>query len=148
MDKEKYEPIEGTPPAIICDLDGTLSDYTGLRGPYEFKKCANDRIVPHILSIIRLFAREGYHIIYCTGRDSSCRYETEDFLATYKCPKGMLLMKETGDQRPTTEVKLELFDKHIRSCYNVKFVLEDRTSLVKMWRENGINCLQVAEGDF
>ena len=27
-------------------------------------------------------------------------------------------------------------------------VLDDRNQVVKMWRENGLTCLQVAEGDF
>jgi hypothetical protein len=30
----------------------------------------------------------------------------------------------------------------------IAFVLEDRNSMVKKWRELGLTCLQVAEGDF
>lgn len=32
--------------------------------------------------------------------------------------------------------------------YRVAFILEDRNSMVKKWRELGFKCLQVADGDF
>ena len=31
---------------------------------------------------------------------------------------------------------------------NIMCVFDDRTKIVNMWRRNGINCFQVAEGDF
>lgn len=147
-DVQPYAPVDGTPSAIICDLDGTLALFKGLRGPYDYSKCAKDKVNTPILSILRLFAKEGYAIVYCSGREDSCRFQTEDFLGSNGCPKGPLFMRNTGDHRKDYIVKQELFDQHIRNSYNVKFVLDDRTQVVQMWRRMGLTCLQVAEGDF
>lgn len=47
------------------------------------------------------------------------------------------------------EVKKELFDRYVRDKYNIRFVLDDRDRVVKMWRnEIGLKVLQVAEGAF
>lgn len=143
-----YVPDVSKNPAIICDLDGTLALFTGLRGPYDYDKCANDRVNDPILRIISLFSKAGYSIVYCSGRDDSCRFQTEDFLSTNGCPKGPLFMRTTGDNRKDSIIKQELFDTHIRDNYNVKFVLDDRDQVVKMWRSLGLTCLQVAEGNF
>lgn len=143
-----YVPPAGKNPAIICDLDGTLADFKGLRSAYDYSKCAKDRLVDPIYRIISLFARNGYSIVYCSGREDSARFPTEDFLATNNCPKGPLFMRKTGDHRKDYIVKQELFDTHIRENYNVHFVLDDRSQVVDMWRRMGLTCLQVAPGDF
>lgn len=59
-----------------------------------------------------------------------------------------LYMRPEGDVRKDTEIKREIFDNYIRDKYRVLFVLDDRNSVVKMWRDLGLKCLQVAEGDF
>lgn len=42
----------------------------------------------------------------------------------------------------------EQVDTHIRDRYDVRVVLDDRDSVVKMWRSLGLTCLQVALGEF
>ena len=32
--------------------------------------------------------------------------------------------------------------------YNIKYVIDDRNQVVKMWRELGLTVLQVADGNF
>jgi hypothetical protein len=53
-----------------------------------------------------------------------------------------------GDMRNDSIVKEEIYEEHIKPRFNVRFVLDDRDRVVKMWRENGLKVLQVAEGDF
>lgn len=36
----------------------------------------------------------------------------------------------------------------LKQDYEVVLAVDDRDQVVQMWRENGIRCLQVAEGDF
>jgi hypothetical protein len=36
----------------------------------------------------------------------------------------------------------------LQNDVEVLCVFDDRDKVVKMWRENGINCFQVAPGDF
>lgn len=45
-------------------------------------------------------------------------------------------------------IKRELFEAHVRDTYAVRFVLDDRNQVVRMWRSLGLTCLQVADGAF
>jgi hypothetical protein len=56
-------------------------------------------------------------------------------------------MRKTGDTRNDTIVKREILDELIKK-YCIKFVLDDRDRVVKMFRESWIKVLQVAEGNF
>jgi len=57
-------------------------------------------------------------------------------------------MRKTGDSRKDSIVKREIFEEHIKGKYRIQFVLDDRNQVVEMWRQLGLTCLQVAEGDF
>jgi predicted kinase len=138
------EPLD-KPSAIICDLDGTLALHTG-RSPYDFKRVAEDKVNKPIRTILEKFAADGYHIIYLTGRDDSCRMATVRWLDDNQAPPGILLMRQSGDKRSGSVVKLEIFDEEIRHNYRVIFTLEDLDTVVKMWRDLGLCCLQVSYG--
>lgn len=146
----KVEWVQGLRPAIICDLDGTLADFKtqGLRGPYDATKCDQDLCVKPIRTLIGAMRAIRREIIYLSGREDKFREPTRAFLSAHHCPDGDLFMRKTGDSRKDSIVKLELFDWHVRGKWNVEFVLDDRDQVVKMWREIGLTCLQVAEGAF
>ena len=57
-----------------------------------------------------------------------------------------IFMRQSADKRDDTIVKKEILDKLPKD--RVAYVLDDRSSVVKMWREAGLTCLQVAEGNF
>jgi predicted kinase len=149
---EKYVPILTKNPAIICDLDGTLALNNGKRSPYDMKKVGMDDVNDPVARIVNLFSRNGYNILYVSGRDESCRNATEMWLAANKLPAvgylNNLWMRAKGDHRKDWIVKQELFDQHIRQNYLVRFVLDDRDQVVKMWRGLGLTCLQVDYGAF
>lgn len=144
----KYERVEGLPDAIICDLDGTLALNNGHRGWFDYAKCCDDDVCPEVLRLIEYYAQNDFTIIYLSGREEYGREATNAFLLRYGAPAGELFMRGTGDKRKDSIVKLELFDANVRGVYNVEFVLDDRDQVVKMWRELGLKCLQVAEGAF
>lgn len=147
----RVERMEGLPDCIICDLDGTLADFKtkGHRGPYDTARCAEDDLIEPVFRVIMSFwSNHDYEIIYLSGREDSARAGTEEFLRNHQCPTGPLLMRATGDHRKDAIVKREIFDANIRGKYNVDFVLDDRDQVVKMWRELGLTCFQVAEGNF
>jgi soluble P-type ATPase len=56
-------------------------------------------------------------------------------------------MRKDGDNRNDTVVKREILEELIKTRYIVA-ALDDRNRVVKMWRESGIKCLQVQEGNF
>jgi hypothetical protein len=58
-------------------------------------------------------------------------------------------MRAAGDQRPDYIVKNELFEEHVAGKYNILLSLDDRDSVVDLWRNKmGIPTFQVANGNF
>jgi predicted kinase len=136
---------ETLPAAIICDLDGTIAHLNG-RNPYDATGCSDDHPNKNVVNILNIHVD---HQIFVTGREDKHREETLAFLNKHCiAPNRQLFMRKTGDFRKDCIVKREIFDEHIRDKFNVKFVLDDRDQVVKMWRRLGLTCLQVAEGDF
>jgi hypothetical protein len=137
------------PWAVIVDIDGTIAKMSG-RSPYDWKRVGEDAPVEDVLSIVNALEGSGYKILFTSGRDGSCRAETEAWIEKHHHVYGnwSLLMREAGDNRPDWIVKAEIFDREIRNKYNVRCVLDDRKQVVDMWRKLGLTVAQVAEGDF
>lgn len=145
--------------AIIIDVDGTVALMNG-RSPYDYTKVSTDvrnEPIARILRIIdayRLASFSGSRPIYflfVSSRDGVCYNETDQWL----CREifGMfrpfeLFMRKPGDSRDDAIVKREIYEEHIKPNYNVLFVMDDRDKVVRMWRDQGLTCLQVADGDF
>lgn len=81
-----------------------------------------------------------------SGRDEFVRKETEIWLRRYGIRDLVIRMRPHGDHCPDTELKKRWLDEVGKE--NVLMVFDDRDRLVKMWRNEGITCLQVAEGNF
>lgn len=141
------------PRAAIVDLDGTLAEKTN-RGWYEYWRADTDDLVIPVHATIWALLETGVvdHLIFLTGREESGREAAEKFLDE-KAKFGVdgvqntLLMKATGDHRPDTIAKREMFDENVRDKYFVLMVFEDRTRVVKMWRDMGLTVFQVAQTD-
>ena len=135
------------PNAIICDIDGTIAKMNrDTRSPYEWDKVAEDEPID---SIIRLIRKYSDHVIFLmSGRDESCRVQTESWLLHHDVPYDMLLMRPAGNNDSDVEVKEKLFwDNNVHQS-DIEFVLDDRDSVVWMWRELGLKVLQVEPGGF
>lgn len=144
----KYVATTSKPLACICDLDGTIALHNGNRSPFDYSLVEKDTLNIPVADIIKRYAKDGVQIVYCSGREDWCRPHTERWMVAHELPTGPLFMRASKDHRNDAIVKRELFDKHIREQYNILFVLDDRDRVVKMWRELGLTCLQVAEGNF
>lgn len=144
--------------AIISDLDGTLCNLSHRlhfienenndKDWHQFhSNCLNDTIFSWCENLLRSMQKSGYKIIFMTGRDDAYIEQTKIWLKKHDIAYEMLLMRKAGDNRPDSVVKWELYQNNL-SHYDIEFVLEDRNSVVEMWREKGIRCLQCAPGDF
>ena len=143
----KVELRPGLPYCLICDLDGTLAWHDG-RSPYDETKIDTDWVNASVRAVL-WHEVDNVELFYMTGRHESARQATVNWLAKNWCPAGSgLFMRADGDSRKDWIVKAELFDKHLLGRYNVLAILDDRTQVVKMWRARGLQCWQVAEGDF
>lgn len=134
------------PSAIICDLDGTLALLNG-RYPYDWHLVGSDGINEPVASIIRTLAIL-HRVIIVSGRDEVCRKETMEWLDKWNIPYKNLIMRRHKDNRPDDDVKLEMYREHVLGKFNVHAVFDDRNKVVAMWRQLGLTCLQVAEGNF
>lgn len=150
---EPYKPDMALPNAIICDLDGTLSLFgPGLndRSPYDAQTCHLDVCNLPIRQILEVYYRfMDYRIVYLSGRFDTFRPQTEMFLRNNHCPPGDLFMRTAGDTCKDDLVKYELFNAHVRNTYCIKFVLDDRPRVLRMWQALGLTTLAVGPlGEF
>ncbi len=142
---------------IICDIDGTIADASHRlhhikQEPknWDLFHDGVDRDTPH-RDIRRLLKQVEpiADIVYLTGRMERTRSPTLQWLTVHGFPVGVsLLMRRNGDHRPDYTVKYEYAKLMGFRDDNVWFALEDRDQVVKMWRDMGIRCLQVANGAF
>jgi predicted kinase len=150
---EPYRRNDALPPAVICDIDGTLAIHNG-RGPYDFEQVGTDLVNPEVRRILDLCRNSGGwggirdRIILLSGRQSEYRAHTERWLDDNGIVYDELWMRAEGDRRGDDIVKAELFDAHVRDLYDVRFVLDDRDRVVALWRRMGLECWQVNYGDF
>ena len=154
-----YDPVVAYEPAIIVDIDGTLAKMNG-RSPYDWSRVFEDRLNPNVVSYVQDigydnetlkawgFSNTPTTIILMSGRDEVCREETERWLNFHEIPFDHLYMRPEGDTRKDDVVKYELFNDFVRDRYRVRFVLDDRDQVVAMWRAIGLECWQVAAGNF
>jgi predicted kinase len=155
------------PEAVICDLDGTLAILNG-RNPYDASTCENDILNKPVAEVIKQMAISGRKIIFVSGREDKYRGPTERFIHNHLDDEGTLkeysgkgeertnhpfefelYMRRTKDMRKDTIIKREIFERHIRNRYKILFVLDDRPSVVRMWRyELGLTVFQLNDKEF
>jgi hypothetical protein len=129
---------------VICDVDGTLAIRQN-RGIYDFDNCDSDAINTVVQELLAYNLRP---VIITTGREFKYYGKTLAWLKSHSIHPIALLMRPDGDTRKDSIVKKELYETYIKDKYNVQFVFDDRNDVVDMWREQGLTCLQVADGDF
>ena len=138
------------PKAILCDIDGTLA-LLGERNRFD-PTTGEDLLNYPIAHILKVYDNQTVlpvKLILITGREDKFRSVTEAWLQKNEITHHThLYMRKTGDYRKDYVVKKELYENYIKETYEVLFVLEDRDRVVKMWRNEGLTCLQVAYGNF
>ena len=143
---EKYVPNKLLAAAYICDIDGTLAHMTG-RSPYDYSQVGTDKVDESVREVLIALAA-NHHIIIVSGRKAECREETLDWLNANFIPFDKLYMRADGDDRPDSIVKYEILRDKIAPKFEVRGVFDDRNPVVQMWRDAGLKCFHVQEGDF
>lgn len=145
---------------VICDIDGTVADLTHRRHwvatkPKNwkafFQNIEQDKPIDPVINTIQALCASWCQIIFCSGRGDEHRVVTRAWLSrhigdwTENCP---LYMRARGDFRADDIIKEELLAQIRKDGYDPKIAFDDRDRVVAMWRRNGIQCCQVAEGNF
>lgn len=158
------------PSAIVCDLDGTLCNVEHrrhfVRGPGKknwkgfFDGIADDTVNVWCEALLRGFAKQGFHIVYASGRSDDYTKVTVDWLEKHGVanfrpsahyPAFMypdLYMRNRGDSRHDYIVKEIILDFEILTRYTPFVFIDDRKQVVDLWRRRGYTCLHCDEGDF
>lgn len=138
---------------IICDIDGTIADLThrldfvnGEQKDWDsfFTHMVNDAPRKEIIDEVNELGKH-YDVILVTGRPEKYRWVTRDWLKWNNVKYNWLLMREDHDKRPDDQVKGDI----LRFYFNkekVKLVIDDRPSVIRMWRENGLEVKDVGNG--
>lgn len=146
----EYVPNKDLPKAFIFDVDGTLTEMSSLRGPFEYHKVDLDLPHYHVIEIAQTLYSAGYAIIIVTGREGTdvCQEKTKLWLEMFSVPYTEIHFRGEKDFRKDSVVKHEIFFNNIAEKYNVLGVFDDRTQVVRTWRSMGLSCFQVAQHDF
>ncbi len=140
---------------VIFDIDGTLADISARehhvrRKPRNwdafFRGMAEDKIIQPIAHLCNTLYDAGFHVVLCSGRPDNYRQVTEEWLERHKLRYHQLLLRPAGDRRSDAIIKREMLDRLDRA--RISFIVEDRSRVVKMWRDEGFICLQCAPGEF
>lgn len=145
--------------AIIFDLDGTLALIDERRALaakangkinwktfFDPKNIALDKPNAPVISAFHAFKALGYNMVIFSGRDEISRAETEAWLDGYDVHFDTMKMRPQGSFTPDDILKKQWLDE--LGADRVYCVFDDRDKVVKMWRDNGLTCFQVAPGNF
>jgi hydroxymethylpyrimidine pyrophosphatase-like HAD family hydrolase len=133
----------------LADIDGTLA-LKGERGPYDWHRVGEDAPNPPVVELVRALIADGHVVLFVTGRMEECRRQTLLWLDANVAagPFGELYMRPDEDYRPDDELKREIYETLIRPHHEITGVIDDRRTVVAMWRSLGLTCVQVAPGEF
>ena len=134
--------------AVVFDIDGTIAHAQGKRNIFDWDNVDADVVDQKMRETIRSYKKNGFKIIFVTGRDGLSREKTTGWLNNNKVPFDFLFMKGENDFRKDTLVKTEIYKNEIEPNFNVLCVYEDRSRVVSMWRDLGVKCYQVDDGRF
>ena len=143
---------------IIFDIDGTLADLNGrekflhqAEPDWKNFNATMDKDLPNepVVSLYRtLYDSKAYEIILVSGRQERFRKVTETWLTWHEIPFDTLLMRADNDYRHDSQVKEDILKNLQAQGKEILFCVDDRQSVVDMWRANGITCLQCTKGDY
>ena len=149
--------------AYIFDLDGTLCDSEEraekfLSGDVKdwdsfYDNCDKDEEIRPVCEVLASLANQGFDILFVTGRPESCREKTLEWLKEHFgkniADSSKLFMRlPEHSYRADFVSKARNYDTYILGKWKILGAFEDRDQCVRMWRDLGIQCFQVAYGAY
>ena len=145
---------------VIFDLDGTLALIDSRRelslkdnGKIDWdvffdpKMISLDDPIQPVIDMANMLSKQGYTIMILSGRSDVTYQATIDWLNKHDIWFDNLIMRPQNHlYKPDNDLKQMWLDSIGKD--NVAMVFDDRNQVVDMWRKNGLQVFQVAEGDF
>lgn len=144
---------------VLFDADGTLCDHqhrlhhvTGPRKDWDAYKSKDhlDGPMVGLVETYRALAAAGLWMVIITGREEDRRDRLVEWLERHDLRWDRILMRPTGDYREDIVVKAELLERVMaEDGLGLPLIaFEDRARVAAMWRQKGIRCCLVEEGNF
>lgn len=145
---------------IVFDLDGTLANFEHRQHMISdvarqkseatawenfFAACTKDKPIQTIINILVALVDAGHDVSIWTGRSEAVRHETNEWLKKFVGFIPPMRMRPVGDFTPDSILKHRWL---VLADANPDIVFEDRKGVVDMFRKYGIQCVQVAEGNY
>lgn len=141
---------------IIVDVDNTIADNSH-RKHHLMEKPKNRaawlaeahlcRPIASVIIVIEALRGLG-EVVLCSGRMECERAVTVATMEKFGFQFAALYMRKDNDFRSDDVVKREMLAALRADGFDPFLVFDDRDRVVKMWREEGLRCFQVADGDF
>jgi hypothetical protein len=141
-----FEQDKSLPKACLFDVDGTLGK-VGNRSPYDGTNCYLDEANEHVVEYAQLMKSKGYTIFILSGLEDKYRSQREQQLKNYCVEYDHLIMRKTNDHRNDAIIKREFFEQFIKDKYYIHSICDDRTRVVRMWKQLGFTDKLFAVGD-
>lgn len=141
---------------FLIDIDGTVANgdhrlHYIQKEPKAwddyFMACSADEPIMHMQALVTGLS-ELFQIVYVSGRSDLIREQTIAWLDQHGFPCDALYMRKQGDHKNDDKLKIELLAQVRADGFEPVMAFDDRNRVVKAWRDAGVPCAQVAEGDF
>lgn len=138
-------------PAVLVDLDGTLSDVSARlhhveRAPKDwdafFAACGDDPLVDQIARLVELLDRDLL-VVLLTARPTRTRAATLDWLARHGVRWDLLVMREERDFRSYPTAKLDAVRALRAVGFDLRLAIDDDSRNVAMFRAEGIPSIEL-----
>ena len=144
---------------VIVDLDGTLANIMHRIHFIEGKKrdnegfygsVAQDGVNRWCLDLIQNHLRSGLPVVIVSARAKECEYDTIAWLRRAGLDPLLspslsvqILRPNIKDNTPDVDLKREWLRSYGKE--RILFAVDDRARVVKLWRAEGITCLQCSD---
>jgi hypothetical protein len=143
---------------VIFDMDGTLADASERqhylkKEPQDWEgfiaEMHADAPIEVLVDLYREMCRSDFYgVVVLTGRPERYKKMTEEWMEKHDLPLRPIYCKPDNDERHDLVFKRDAYQSFIAEGNEVAFVVEDRNSVVAMWREIGVVCLHCFDADF
>lgn len=155
----RYGLLKIESPIVICDIDGTIADTThrqhfvevapGERKDWHgfFEAMDTDPVREDVRKMLIDHYNNGATVVFMSGRPDNYKDRTLEWLEKNALSFAFtLMMRKASDSRDDTIVKKEMLDMYFPDKSKIISVIDDRPSVIRMWRENGLEVVDVGKG--
>ena len=138
--------------AIIVDIDGTIADNNhrthlieGKKKDWEqfFEKMVDDKPIEENIHLIRKSFNQGLNLLIVSGRYERHECLTRLWLDKYLgIDEYLLFQRSNKDYRNSIVLKKEILI-NIKKNFDIKAVMENDKKIIKMYKEQGLNCIKI-----